>query len=557
MKKAEALILFLIFVVIYFATRGTFLFDKYSINGDASQHLVWLKQVEGFFPTDETVGFSRLIEPIGYKLIYRAFLTCFDLKTASVILDIIRCTILFLLSFFIVKKQFGTNKNRVLFYAAIATLFLATATMGNIGIARSYASIFIMGTVCSLLYKNNYALAVNLLVASVVYPSAFLISIVYAAFTYLFTAINEKTSIKKLFIVSLPVVVAIVVGLAINVMHSNEIINDKSGGEVINLDFIKHDPHATQEGRVNLIQFWDHPVTVLTHIIFGYTTQFVPIKAVTHSLPLKSAKSYNPDKIIAVLAALFAVYLLYLLYSKRKGLRWYVNYPSVKLIVSGIILYSAAIILPFKLFIPGRYIDYTFVIGVAFLIVELIRSAPNSNAMKVVGVLFFGTYIYTNVNYTEDSFKEDSQMFTEVANSIPPKARILCNSIYFQDMIPIFSNRSVFNNYESLHAIYYKHYRDTQDEKLRVWNQIFSTNDPAELAALLDKNEINYLLLRAPYDKIIDEKVPAPAFITENANSSFRAAIGKVSQYKEFTSNNFQYRIYKVDGLKAALAALK
>jgi|GEM_PF-2644720 len=553
MKKYNFLILIFIFFISYFSTRSSFLFDKYSINNDAANHLVWLKQADLFSPYDKTVPFAALIQPAGIIPIHRFLSFFLSIKATVIVLDVIRFALLSLLSYFTIKKIFPEEKSRLLFFLGITSLLLMTSITANIGLSRSFATLFILTTICALLYDNKYLLSAGILLSAIISPPAFLITIVYTALTYIILLLRDRTSFKTIISKNILVLIVVLIGLTVNIVYSKKISDSEMGGQTIDLAFIKHDPHASAKGRVNLRDIWDHPVKVLNLSVVGMSQNFIPIDKVKYVIPVKKIKHYNPYIAVFILSGLLAAYLLVLVYQKRKDVKDYIGHPSIKILLTGLILYALAILLPFKLYIPGRYMEYTYSIGFILLMLAVVKSTPGKKVAMAMVVLILGYGLYNDIRYREDTYASDATLYTQVEQNMPPKSMTLCNSIEFSNMIPYFSNRSIYGTYENLHAIYFEHYRKMMDEKMAVWNEVFCSSDPKQLSAMLEGNKIDYLLLQYPYYKIVDETVPEPFVITANEHSAMKSALEKTTQYKQFSSGGRQYRIYTTADVKAAL----
>lgn len=553
MKKYNFLILIFIFFISYSSTRSSFLFDKYSINNDAANHLVWLKQADLFSPYDKTVPFAALIQPAGIIPIHRFLSFFLSIKATVIILDIIRFALLSLLSYFTIKKIFPEEKSRLLFFLGITSLLLMTSITASIGLSRSFATLFILTTICALLYDNKYLLSAGILLSAIISPPAFLITIVYTALTYIILLLRDRISFKTIISKNISVLIVVLIGLTVNIVYSKKISDSEMGGQTIDLAFIKHDPHASAKGRVNLRDIWDHPVKVLNLSVVGMSQNFIPIDKVKYVIPVKKIKHYNPYIAVFILSGLLAAYLLVLVYQKRKDVKDYIGHPSIKILLTGLILYALAILLPFKLYIPGRYMEYTYSIGFILLMLAIVKSTPGKKVAMAMVVLILGYGVYNDIRYREDTYASDATLYTQVEQNMPPKSMTLCNSIEFSNMIPYFSNRSIYGTYENLHAIYFEHYRKMMDEKMAVWNEVFCSSDPKQLSAMLEGNKIDYLLLQYPYYKIVDETVPEPFVITANEHSAMKSALEKTTQYKQFSSGGRQYRIYTTADVKAAL----
>jgi hypothetical protein len=534
-KKGNA-IFFILGFCIYLYTRYVFLFSHFSITNDASQHLLWLNSINEYSNFDETIRFSKLLSPVGFHIVGESLNSIFGMKPTIIIMDAIRCFFLF---FFIYSLSRRIPPNTWLQLIFLFVLFFTSITLGNIGIPRSYCTLFIFGAIYAELIasKKYYVWSAIFILSALFYPPAFVIVTFYLIINYCLNFLRGERSIKF----SGPMLIAFVSFsiAAFLLVHNNDVIRKSElGGETITKQFILHDPHVGENGRVRIIQFWTHPVKS-----FFIETNGTLRTLLTHKIP--SDSKYLTILTIMLITAIFAFGYKEQVFGRS----------AMSLFLSGFLLYVLAILVPFKLFIPDRFVRYTFLISVELVCFEFIFFSIREYSKGMIYRLIclpFALLILKLVftaEFHEDNFEKDKSLFEHVKAATKPQSLIIANGIYFVDMIPFFSNRSVFASYENLHAVYLEKYRSIQDNKMRIWNSVFNTDNSDSLNALLTGNHIDYILLKEPYKTIVDAKINKPYKLEKNEHTALNKLIEMSQPISEFTSNNSGYRIYEVSTL--------
>ncbi len=77
-------------ILIYIQTRHNIL-NEYVINNDASQHLIWLNNWDNYHPNDETISFSKSIQPIGFSATMLFLSNFMKIKSSVILMDLIKC----------------------------------------------------------------------------------------------------------------------------------------------------------------------------------------------------------------------------------------------------------------------------------------------------------------------------------------------------------------------------------------------------------------------------------------------------------------------------------
>jgi hypothetical protein len=112
-------------------------------------------------------------------------------------------------------------------------------------------------------------------------------------------------------------------------------------------------------------------------------------------------------------------------------------------------------------------------------------------------------------------------------------------------MIPYFTGRSVFVNYEMLHAVYFKNYRIIQDRKMDTWFSFFTEKDSLETSKLLDSIGITHVLLKKPYFCVVDSNIPKPYKLPVGRAFGLESVLSQHSFYS-FKALGDSLRIYRL-----------
>jgi hypothetical protein len=86
---------------------------------------------------------------------------------------------------------------------------------------------------------------------------------------------------------------------------------------------------------------------------------------------------------------------------------------------------------------------------------------------------------------------------------------------------------------------------ETYDAKMNAWNAIFSTTNQKRLQHLIDTNNINFLVAKEPFFRIVNPKdVPLPYRVDVFSGKNALENHSNLELVSEFQVNNETFRIY-------------
>lgn len=519
----------------YLWTRFPMLVSVYAINDDASQHLIWLNPSEGYSPYDDTIAFSRLIVPRGYALLVSLVGRWFTNHTTIILVDLIRCLgILWLLFRLVIHRGKGSWLGLLLFYI----LFHLASTIGDVGMPRSFATLFLlMACVAEARIGRRYLLwGAAILLSSLFYPPTTVILGVTFLFVHIFQWVRTRQFPWPGIPSSAILLVSVLLAAACIMSASRAIHESPIGGSAIDRDFILHDPHASPEGRANLRQFLESPVYV-----FLRSGQFELRKVVPVDVG-------GQRGMFLLVIGLGAVALLATLRGSRDA------GMSLALYLSGIVLYGLAVLIALRLYQPNRYVQYTWLPSLMMLLLALLPAGRTSEdswhwprRTLVAALLAMIAYSLTPPRM---DFRGHRALYENLSRLVAPGQRIATNSLALGNMIPWFTGRSVYVSYENLHAVYYRSQIRLQDQKMANWQRMFDLRSSDSLSSLLRECRIDGLLLQEPFHAIIDTpSIPRPYARGWNPDNALGAFVAKRKPQAEFMSAGKRYRWYDLRGV--------
>jgi hypothetical protein len=511
--------------------RFPMLASDYSVNDDVSQQLIWLNDPDGYSPHDETVTFSKMYIPKGYALLYEAAGSLFSNQWAILSIDLIRCLCVILLLWSILVKR---GLDSWLGLALFLLLFQISMTIGDVGMPRSYASLFLLAAwAAETGVGRRYTLwSAAIALSGLFYPP----STVILGFVFLFVHAMQWIRTRRFpwpgWFPSGLMLVSVSVALWAATSASRDIRESPLGGPPIDKEFMLKDPHGSPQGRVDLRQFLKTPAYVYLKSNVIEIRKFIPVKL-------------GGERLIFSTCVLIGICMFWASYRGVKGAD-----PAAATFLSGPVLYLLAVILAFRLFQPNRYVQYTLLPSLMMFLVAGAAKLGGlegrwAKPLKGLLLLLVACFVVSLKPRGYGDFKSHAKLYENVRRHVAPGRMIALNSLNTGNMIPWFTGRSVFVNYENLHAIYYRRQIELQDSKMAVWNRIFSLRSRDSLVGLLQENRIDALLLQEPYHALADTAtIPAPYPRTWNDDNALRSLLEEMKPLAEFESDGRKHRCY-------------
>lgn len=487
-------------VLIFVYALGYFLFSQYPaftndflVNTDTGMHSIWVEKYIGenaFVENDILVEVSQEIQPWGVFYAHRAM----GMLMSPLVYTKIIPFLTFLLSCYIVfiflNRDFGWK------IAVVGLLlmsnFLIEPAIGFNARAFSYPLLF------SFLYfysgKNYWGAGVVMILASLFYPSALLISCgMVGVYHVLYLLMNRKFDLDKTQLIAMGSAAAVCAVLLLTKSHSleaNPIIGEMySKAEMLNME------ELGKEGRVKILP------------------QLAPI----HTMSWNYLKRALFPKLFLLVSL---AYLGFVVVNRNKLTR--LDYLLISLMIAGFVLFITARIILFKLFIPVRYLQYTYLIFWYMVLIRglsLIKSRVDTQPIIFAGALAIGAYLsFIHFSPREANLYDYSEYagVYEKVKTLEPNIMIAGPAMVC-DEIPFFSERSVLISYETSHLIYYNKYWPEIKQRYFDFYGAYSSSNPDELQAFIEQYDIDYIIIDKNYFKGEKEQSfqPVSRFIDE------------------------------------------
>lgn len=519
-------------LAIYAWTRFPMLDSKYNVTGDVSQHLIWLNDPSGYSAFDESISFSRdCIVPRGYLFLNTLAGKFFEPRNALLFVDLVLCSILFVIIFLTVSRLSGRSWLGLLL---IFVLFHVSVTFADIGVPRSFAILFL--AICFAaevgIGRRYLMWSAGILLSSLFYPPCTLILclsfVILHSLQWMQTGRFPWPGTGAASLLA----VAVATAALVSVQSTRRITESPIGGPLVDRSFILKDPHNSKQGRVNLRRFVLEPVKTY---LFSTRTE---VKRVLH---LRNSDSVIP----AIVAFGIGCLILWACFRRLKGAEM-----ALSVYLSGILLYFLAVALMFRLYAPDRYVIYTLIPSCLMLFVSMSvpgagLSVSEGRVRKSLSAFLVGcTALFLRPSGSAN-FSNHAAVYENVRLHVAPGQMIATNNLKIGDMIPWFTGRSVFVNHEMLHTVYYLRQIELQDRNMSAWQRIFSLRSMDSLQNHLRENHIDGLLLMEPYHALVDTAfIPAPHGRSWNEDNALRSFVDERLPVVEFESSGRRFRFY-------------
>ncbi len=473
----------------FFIYHWPLLTDPFHFQEDVVQHYLWLNTIrfdaewaDSFYPRT-----SGAIQPFGYYALLRALVVFFDPLTISRWLP---------LPLTVLTVVYGTALFRRVFPLALALAGGLLITHYNLseslgGLARAFCVPLLTAFAYYLVRGDKpRPLAIMLLLCALFYPPTLLVN---AGILVLWTGYrlldNLKTKGKdwRRFLSPsgpvewsfwLPVIGGGIVAVSIAWLHSHRIAIHPDLNGFLTDPEMRWLPEFGGEGRVAFSNLRDAPpgnilrYFVRTYFTFGYHVHFA-------------------------YAGFLLAFGLAVTFWKRlaRPAIWLMAFAA-----STCFLYVLARELMPMLFLPDRYVNYPWRLlagGIlTFLAGGLYYCWPRKFVAGIltVALLAWG-YIYRppeNVRYAD--VRPQNPTF-EAVRTTPPNAMIAAMP-QVADMIPLFTNRSVFISSELSHALYFRAYYNYITPRFEAeWRGFAAPADSLDqVLGFMEEWNIDYLL---------------------------------------------------------------
>lgn len=454
-------------LVFFLWNQGGSIINRYVINDDAAQHTVWAYKYTGnhnFQEHDVIVETSETIQPYGIYAIHRLLSPFFEPLQYVIVMSFITLLTACFYLFFFLKKALNFR------LAVIGFILLCSIILERmVGFhSRAFAFLFISAFVYYTGQGSYYAAALILFLSSLFYPSSFLLCAFTVGF-YFAANYMLKNDIGIRLSHLLSGVAALGFGFIIISIHKYQIEKSALLGSFFSFDEISRKEIFTGEGRVPLME------------------QVQPVWSSFGEL-------FAENLIISIISLVFISLYLYFLYKKRNAESY--DLLIVSYMFSGLILYFLARLFFFQLFIPTRYLKYTFSV---FMVLALLRivflssiklKKPFIFVPLLAIAIFFAAHTSRKrlVNYSKNSD------IYQAINKIQKKALIagpfgVCNQI------PVFCRQSVLFSYEASHSMYFEKSYTIFHQRIKAFIKAYLANDAEVIKNFVDKYDVDIIII--------------------------------------------------------------
>jgi len=211
--------------------------------------------------------------------------------------------------------------------------------------------------------------------------------------------------------------------------------------------------------------------------------------------------------------------------------------------VVGIGLYLIGRLLLPALFLPNRYLTYTYPIFFSLLMARLVGIYAEvfkkwwATALLLALLVLPRFLSYLPHNNAQYNYEGYAGLFQKI-NELPNDHGLIAGPTYVCDMIPMHSQRSVLFSQEGFHALYFKHYWEKMAPRLYDYMDATTTNDPELVKDFVRKYQVSYLILDR---NLVEEGQPFPSF--EPFNAYLKDKLDKNSE-RDFAVAKFPAELY-------------
>ena len=462
---------------------------EYVANNDARQHIYWMRQFHdsGLFNDDLLTEFAKNYQPWGFVFLYYILSFFMDPLVLSKFLAVLLFAISSLYLFKLVSHFAGS------YSGLLATLILIITPSPFLdwmagGHPRAFGFPLLIIFLYYLIRKKHLGTSVALVLQCLFYPMVFLLGMV----TYLFTFVrfragriffNGSAAKVKFFIPTALVCLFILCGK--HLFWQNPDI-----GKIVTRAQMSGRPEFSVEGRSPVLPTPPLLKTAVRNVRSGTFVPNVLMKRL-RDLGVKSPAAHHAVFMVFVL---FTVCCLFLL---RKDLVFPLE--IICLLPASILMFKTADILLLKLFLPERYLQFSFplfglIVEAAVLgqLVLNVRRKALRRLLQATTVLLvlLNLNIKTTIGLTNmSSGKELYEYLAEL-----PKDTMIAAHPETADGIPLFARRKVFVKGQ-LSFPFFDSYWNTIKKRTFDLFDAYYTEEPLQVYAFCEENGIDYLVV--------------------------------------------------------------
>lgn len=463
--------------------------NPYVINDDVRQQIYWMQRWSDpeLFQNDYLTRYAENYVPIGVKSIYYAFSGIINpvqfSKVLTGFLFVVNAVLLFMIG-----AKFSDDFT-ALILAISSFLFTSVMTKISGGMSQSFAYPLLLAYVYFLASENLLGCSLVIMVQSIFNPYIFVLcSVTHAIYLlknfgncYIKILFNKsqksapRIGFLRLIGLNIPILMG---GLAM--IYQHVFLRTSEFGDLISWLDIFGNIEYTSSGRYQLAPGPDL-----------YWELFRPI------VHLMLYDQYGP--VIGTISGITALIIVFWAVAINK---WDINLSRMSFLIylaaASLILYFVSYEVIMRLFLPRRYIEFSFNLIYWIIFAACLSSILKSLKLRragltvflVIGLIVCAWRIH-NVGIYD--YSKDSQLYDVLVKT--PKNSIIAGPPEVMDNVVTFAKRKAFVTYELSHT-WFTQYWQTIKERTFDFFDAYYANDPKIVREFARRNGVDYFVVR-------------------------------------------------------------
>jgi len=474
-KKIETKTLWFVFLFgIIMATifTGSQLITQYKVEYDVTQHSYWMVKYHNpeLFRNDIYVKYAQYLSPPGYQFLYYMLTYLMDPIFAGKLLCIFLFGLTGIFCYLLGRHYWSELFGLLMVFFFIGHPQFLDRFMGGLQRSFSFPFLFMFIYFLSIQKKNLYGWLIGLQI--LFYPVTALISLAILIVNMILDSSSRKEFFKGKGVIW--GYVFLIVSFAL--LAAQRIIQKP--------DFLG--------GMVSKSEIYNDPV-----FYAGGRSTYLPFNSLYEFIKDILMGNRGFYRILTPFSLLFFIFT----WIKGKSTK-HIWIPMLSVFLTSVVLFELAKLVLLKLYIPNRYLEYTFVIlstillsMVVFVILMLIR---NYKTQKIVLIMFIVISIICNVGAMKKFLRKKYEAYTDDVKmlmylSTTPTDSVIAAEPFVSDDISVFSKRKVFLKYELSHP-WFKNYRKIVEDRAEAFYRAYFTDSLLDLKRFAEKYGINYII---------------------------------------------------------------
>ncbi len=449
---------------------------EYWHNDDNAQHVAWMwKWKDGcqFAAGDLLNDAAEQLQPWGYVAVGRTAMMVLDPISFGKYMPLAALLATCFFAFFLVKKRFGLTLGLA---AAALVGFLTFERMVGFN-ARAFGFPLLLAFLYFFADGKWRGVSICLIVSALFYPIVLLVELAMLGLEGVRSAFLNKTNLvatarthfKNLTLLAVGALLAVAISFA----KSRQIAAYSNIGPMFTANALLTLPMFSSEGRVD------------------FTREMRPFAQVVKN-GFQDPVYKLPIVVVAILLLLGASF------GDRSHRRF--DRALFYLPLAGIgLLVTARLLLP-TLFLPTRYLTYTYPVFFSILLVRLLGIYAAffqkwwATAILLAALILPRFWRFEPKNHAQQDYGNYSLLF-KIVDELPPDHGLIAGPPDPCNMIPMRCKRSVLYSQEGFHALYFRNYWEKMAPRLFGYIDATTTADPAVVEAFVRKWGVSYLLV--------------------------------------------------------------